>query len=409
MYLKLPYGKDFQIANLKGVEGVNILQTQRHLLPAVRKEELKTCIANSLRDIKVGDTVSIAVPDHTRPNIVKFVLPQIAEQLAKEGVREVRIYVGTGLHCPPTSAYLEELVPRRLKEYFAIQVLVHDARNKEKLAFLGKTSLGTPVWIMKEYLEAKTKIAISIVEAHQFAGFSGGAKAVAIGLAGESTINENHAKLVHPNARIGVLQGNPIREEIDEIGRMVGIDFLVNVVLNDKGYPAKLFCGAHPRSHVAACDFIKYVSGVPVQFLYDAVIVSPGGYPRDIDLYQAQKALAVAEVFCKAGGTIVLVAECPAGYGDDAYVKLLKGADSPETLMQNFSFSHFKVGPHKAYLLARTLSRYNVRIVSKLPADELRDLFFEPYTTLEDALNGLRKSERVLAIPNASQIVPVIY
>lgn len=186
-------------------------------------------------------------------------------------------------------------------------------------------------------------------------------------------------------------------------------DIKIRVFEKDKRtkIPAMLFCGSNPEAFRKACEFIKKLSGVKVEKLYDAVIVSPGGYPRDIDLYQAQKALSVAEAFCRPGGTIILTAECKAGYGENTYIKLLKDAESPEALINTFDFTHFKVGPHKAYLLARTLSRYEVRIVSSLPHEELKTIFFTPYQTLEEALRNIPESANVLVIPNSSQIIPL--
>jgi len=405
LQIELPYGRGFQKANV--VQKTDVLRTRRQELSAISKKELFALLESSLKELQLGKVIAIAVPDHTRPNITGAILPKIVELLSKEGVHEIRVCVGTGLHRAPTHNEMNDLIPAEVRNHAAVNIMVHDAMDDSKLVFLGYTSFKTPVWIMRNYYEAETKIALSLVEAHQFAGFSGGAKAVAVGLGGEKTISGNHSKLVQPNARMGVIQNNPVREEIDEIGTMVGIDLLINVMLNADGYPSKIFCGAHPTSHREACEFLKTLSGVEVEELYDVVIASPGGHPRDTDLYQAQKALPVAEAFCKPSGTIILVAECTTGYGEHEYVKLLKEADSPESLMENFDFSHFKVGPHKAYLLARTLSRYEVRMVSALPSDELENLFFIPRDNLEKAVEDLPHDARVMVISNTSQVIPV--
>ena len=405
MQIELPYGRGLQKANV--IQKTDVLRTQRQELPAISGSELFALLGSSLKELQLGKVVAIAIPDHTRPNITRVILPEIVELLLKNNVHEIRVCVGAGLHRAPTQNELNELIPAEVRTHADVNVVIHDAMDDSKLVFLGYTSFDTPVWIMRSYYEAETKIALSVVEAHQFAGFSGGAKAVAVGLAGEKTISGNHYKLVQPNAQMGRIQNNPVREEIDEIGNMVGIDLLINVVLNADGYPSKIFCGAHPTSHRETCDFLKTFSGVEVEELYDVVIASPGGHPRDIDLYQAQKALPVAEAFCKPGGTIILVAECATGYGEHEYVKLLKEADSPKSLMKNFDFSHFKVGPHKAYLLARTLSRYEVRMVSALSRSELENLFFIPRDNLEKAMEDLPHNARVLAISNTSQVIPV--
>lgn len=403
--ITLPFGNKTLSVDLK--QRAEITPTRRHDLPELSQNEIRKCIEMTVENLRAAKVVAVAIPDHTRPGITRWILPEMVEIFEDAGVEEIRLCVGTGLHNPPPNDEMYSLIHEKVRSHSLVKVYVHDAHAEDHLTFLGYTSFKTPVWIMKEYCEAEVKIAVSLVEAHQFAGFSGGAKAVAIGLGGEKTISANHSKLANPGVEMGKLDGNPVREEIEEIGNMVGIDFLINAVINDRGIPVTLFCGSNPEAFRKACEFIKRLSGVKVEKLYDAVIVSPGGYPRDIDLYQAQKALPVAEAFCKPGGTIILTAECKAGYGENTYVKLLKDAESPETLINTFDFSHFKAGPHKAYLLARTLSRYEVRIVSSLPHEELKATFFNPYQTLEEALKDIPESANVLVIPNSSQLIPL--
>lgn len=348
----------------------------------------------------------MAIPDQTRPNISEKILPFLVKVLLEKDAKEVRICIGTGLHRNPTEDEIRKLIPLHRNE--RIKVYINNALDKKSLSFLGHTRFGTPVWIMKHFAESDIKIAVSVVEEHQFAGFSGGAKAVAIGLGGEETISGNHSKMKFQRAKMGVIDGNPVREEIDEIGEMVGLDLLINSVLNEKKEIIGLFVGEHPHSHRMACEFVKKISGIPVKRLYDLVVVSPGGYPRDIDLYQSQKALAVAQEFCKPGGTIVLLAECSKGFGDEGgYVPVLERARSPEEVIENFDFSNFKVGPHKAFLIAQTLIKCRVKILSTLPAERLRNMFFEPIVNFEEAIKEIEPKSSVCVIPNASQIIPV--
>ncbi|MCD6551830.1 nickel-dependent lactate racemase, partial [Thermotoga sp.] len=374
MEIALPYGKGKIFPQIPDFAKVRLLESQRGGFPRMDELEVKESIEKAVKEYEIsGKTVSIAIPDQTRPNVSKYILPPLVETLLKKEAKEIRICVGTGLHRKATEKELEELVPIKKSR---VRVFIHDARKKETLTFIGKTSFSTPIWIMKYFAEADLKIVVSIVEEHQFAGFSGGAKGVAIGLGGEETVRGNHSKLTSPYAKMGLIEGNPVREEIDEVGNMVGLDLLINTVLNENKEIIKLFVGSHPSSHREACQFVKESSGVPVRDLYDIVIVSPGGYPRDIDLYQSQKALAVAQEFCKPGGKIILLAECSQGFGDEGnYVQILEKAPSPVFVLDNFDFSNFQVGPHKAFLLARTLSKHEVFIISSLPKETLRRMF----------------------------------
>jgi len=406
MKLKLPYGKGFE--SIEFSRPIDFLRTQTCKFKPITLQELFKHIEQSLKQLDIGKTVAIAVPDYTRPNITKLILPKMVDLLLQKNVYKIKICIGTGLHRPPVPAEISELIPETVREYRQTKIVIHEPIDRNKLKFLGYTTLQTPVWILKEYCETDTKLVLSLVEPHQFAGFSGGAKGVAIGLGGKQTIDSNHSKLLLPGSVTGKILDNPVRRDIDEIGNIVGIDLLVNVVLDETGSPLAIFCGSHPTSHRRACGLLRLLYGVKVKTLYDVVIVSAGGYPRDIDLYQSQKALPIAEAFCKPGGTIILLAECSKGYGDAEFVRTLKEAKSPESLVENFCIESFAVGPHKAYLLAKTLSRYKVVIVSSLPSNELKEMFFIPKSNLKEAVEDLPKSTKILVIPHASKYIPML-
>ncbi|PLV59159.1 nickel-dependent lactate racemase [Thermotoga sp. KOL6] len=405
MEIVLPYGKSEIILTFPKNLKIELLERQRGNFPRMDEKEVKEELEKAFKELHVsGKTVAVAIPDQTRPNISKDLLPPLVNILSRKKAKEIRICVGTGLHRSPSKEEITELIPIKSRE---IKILVHNADKRETLTFVGKTSFNTPVWIMKYFVESDLKIVLSLVEEHQFAGFSGGAKGVAIGLGGRETVSKNHSKLASPFAKIGVIKGNPVREEIDEIGNMVGLDLLINAVTNERKEIIKLFIGSHPESHRKACHFVKDISGMPIKKLYSAVIVSPGGYPRDIDLYQSQKALVVAQEFCKSGGKILLLAECSNGFGDEGgYVQILEKASSPEDVIKNFDFSNFKAGPHKAFLLARTLTKCKVFILSSLPGEKLRKMFFHPLENTREVLKIVSSEKEIAVIPNASQIIP---
>lgn len=396
--IKIPYG----VSNLKLERNVEVLNVRNNVRGNLGELETYEIIDKCLDSLNFKKSIGIAVPDLTRPGA--WIKP-FKSILSKLKGKELKVFIGSGLHEPPT---FEEIKDFLLKEKIEIDfdLLIHDARNKDMLSYLGKTMRGTPIWINSEYLKCDYKIAIGVVEPHQFAGFSGGAKSVAIGLSGEETISFNHSMMRDPLAVAGVIYGNPVREDIEEIGTKVGIEKLVNIVTDSNGEIVNIFCGSNPESHRKASEWIIKNSGYKVSNVYDVVITSPGGLPRDIDLYQAQKALIPAEFFCKEGGEIILVAECSRGFADEGYLEVLQRAASPEEIINTFDFKHFKVGPHKAFLLAKTLSKFKVKIFSKLNDKELKEIFFEPIKNIEAELSNY-EDKNILLIPSAIQVLPI--
>ncbi len=399
--VKIPYG----ISYLKVERNIETLNVRNNIQSSLNETEIDEIINTCFDSLNYdrGKSIGIAVPDLTRPGTWVKPFKSIVKKL-KEKNLNLKVFIGSGLHEPPTAQEVKNFL---FKEKIEIDfdLIIHDANDKNNLTYVGKTKRGTPVWINKSYLECGYKIAIGIVEPHQFAGFSGGSKAVAIGLGGEETISFNHSMMVDPLAVAGIIDGNPVREDIEEIGKMVGIDKLINVVMNSQGKIVKLFCGQNPDSHRNAAKWIIDTSGLKVSRLYDVVITSPGGLPRDIDLYQAQKALTPAEFFCKPGGEIILVAECSKGFADEGYLEILEEASSPKEVIDKFDFKHFKVGPHKAFLLAKTLSKFRVKIFSRLDPQEMKKIFFEPIESVEKSLENYEDKD-ILLIPNAIQVLP---
>ncbi|MGC9218026.1 MAG: nickel-dependent lactate racemase [Athalassotoga sp.] len=398
--VKIPYGISYLNVE-RNIETLNVRgDIQSNLNEAEIDHIINTCFGSLNYD--EDKPIGIAVPDLTRPGTWVKPFKSIVKNLKG---KKIKVFIGSGLHEPPT---FQEIKNFLFKEKIEIDfdLVIHDANDKNELAYVGKTKRGTPVWINKSYLKCGYKIAIGVVEPHQFAGFSGGSKAVAIGLGGEETISFNHSMMTDPFAVAGLIDGNPVREDIEEMGQMVGIDKLVNVVMDSNGKIFNIFCGSNPESHRKAAELITDISGYKVSRLYDVVITSPGGSPRDRDLYQAQKALIPAEFFCKEGGEIILVAECAEGFADEGYLEILERASSPKEVIDKFDFKHFKVGPHKAFLLAKTLSKFKVKIFSKLDPWEMKKIFFDPIDDIERSLENY-KDEDILLMPNAIQVLPV--
>jgi len=182
-----------------------------------------------------GDKAVIAVNDKTRPVPHHLLLPPLMEKLAQAGWqdKDVTFLIATGTHTPTPPEEFHLTLPDWVIQRYTIQS--HNCDQTEQLVYVGETSRKTPAWINKTYYNASLKISIGNIEPHHFAGFSGSAKSVSIGLTGRKTINHNHKYLVHPLAKIGNFETNPLRQDIEEIGNLVGLDFVLNIIMN----PAK--------------------------------------------------------------------------------------------------------------------------------------------------------------------------
>jgi nickel-dependent lactate racemase len=247
---------------------------------------------------------------------------------------------------------------------------------------------------------------------HWFAGFGGGKKALVPGVAGYETIRANHSLLLDPASVMGVLDGNPAAEDQLEAARLAGGDLLLNTVLDADGQILGVFAGEMDLAHRRACALAHSVYAGYDVIPADLVIASCGGWPKDIDLYQAQKSLENAALACRRGGVVILAAECVEGVGSKKYLEWAERYQGLPALEKAIR-EHFEVGGHKAYAMARLTDHCRVVLLSRLPADLVRRLGFTPAATPAEALALARRllpAGRVataIVMPCASLTVPM--
>jgi nickel-dependent lactate racemase len=351
-------------------------------------------------------SVAISVPDETRPTPTQVVLPPLLERIrsATSGASpsEIVVFIGRGLHPPSDTAATERVFPAEITR--GCRVVAHDARSAKMFDY-GRTSRGTPLRINAEYAAADMKLVIGQVDPHQFVGFTGGSKGVVIGCASAETIEKNHSLMFQPDALVGRLHGNPVREDLSEAGRIVGIDFAVNFVLDADKNVVHLSAGK-PDDVLETCAGVcAKVYGVGISEKFDIVVASCGGHPKDICLYQAQKGLNLASHALKPGGHMLLLAASPQGVGDDIYFDYVSLFASPEEVIQDFKSTGFRMGAHKAYLFGQTLVNYDVAVFSDLEPEVLRACHLraaDPATILEEWVSGFHGTPRVAVVPNAN-------
>jgi nickel-dependent lactate racemase len=249
------------------------------------------------------------------------------------------------------------------------------------------------------------------IEYHYFAGYSGGAKALMPGASSRAAIQANHSRMVQPEAAAGRLDGNPVRDDIDEVARFVPIDFIVNVVLDEHKNIIKSVAGDYLKAHRAGCSFLDEIYKLEIPKPADIVVVSAGGYPKDLNMYQAQKALDNAGHAVREGGIIVWIASCREGLGEKTFEKWMTGHERSEDMITDIRLN-FELGGHKAAAIAMVLKKARVLLVSELQPEFVRNLHLEPCATVPEALELAMQitgpGSKILAMPYGGSTLPII-
>ncbi|WP_461209838.1 nickel-dependent malate racemase, LarAH5 family [Desulfocurvus sp. DL9XJH121] len=373
-------------------------------------KSLKDCLANCeaarFEGLAAPKSVAIAVPDETRPFPTSELLPVLVDHVLSRwpelSAESITVHVGGGLHPPMDEEGLAQLVPPEIRR--GVKVVPHDAKN-DPLADLGVTSRGTPVQISKAYAEADLRLVMGQVDPHQFAGFTGGAKGVCVGLAGPEMIRRNHSMLIQERALPGVLADNPVRQDLNEAGDMVGIHLVVNVVNGPDKRPVWLGANTHRELLAEASKVCASVFGVELDAPYDIVIASCGGYPKDICLYQSQKGMFNAAMAAAPHGKILLLAACPQGIGDEAFEEYAAQFDSMEAMGEEFLNREFKVGAHKGYLFSCSTRGREVVLDTEMDPKALSRCHLasgSAQETLQRWTANLPEGARVAVVPHAN-------
>jgi nickel-dependent lactate racemase len=392
--------------------------------PALQNEnqEIRAALLKPIESDFLGEIVNsqsrvaLLVSDITRPVPNRKIVPLILNELKKGSIcaDKITIVVATGMHRSNTEAELELILGREVLK--KVKVVNHNAFDKENLIYVGETSKNTPFWVNKIVFDADVKILTGYIEPHEFAGFTGGRKSILPGVSGIATIDKNHGPemLNHPKARIGILDGNPIHEDMVEAAKMVGVDFIVNVVLNSRKKIAKVVAGDLIKAHLMGVKFYEQYGRVKAREAADIVVASVG-YPLDINLYQSVKSLVATEAFAKKNGVIILLAECVEGVGHHSFFECLKRSTSAEDMLENVD-KMVKMGMHVAeldhcYLLARILKKCKVIVVSSSPlvkeiSQNLIITTESPKEALNMALKWEGRSASITVLPHAPRIIP---
>jgi len=360
---------------------------------------------------KPGDRVAIVVDDKTRAAPSHLMVPPILRELERAGVREedVTIIFACGGHDVVTREEMGRLVGEEIIR--RVNAISHDCRAEDQV-YLGTTRFGTPVYVNRTFAEADVKILTGDVELHYFAGYGGGRKSVLPGVSAKETIERNHRMILQPNARAGVLEGNPVHEDMMEAARLAGVDFILNVVMNSRREVVRAFAGDLEKAFYEGVRLVDEMYKVPIHRRADIVVVSAGGYPFDINLYQAYKGIDAALNAVKRNGIIILTAECPEGYGNQTFYEWMSRFKGVKELERQIK-RKLAMGGHKAYFLRRALKRATIYLVSVMPDYYAVNVFgFRTAKAVNDAFNEALsqagRNAKVWVIPHGHSTLPVL-
>ena len=415
MQIKLAYAKGYQVCNVADENILNVLSPARtpkatpHGVTSV-SQALKTPIGSRrLRDIvKPKETIAIITSDITRPLPSHVLLPPLLSELEAAGVAmsDITVVFALGSHRGHTEAEMRKLVGEQV--FGRVRCVDHDPANCVRM---GVSRQGTPYDVFRPVAQARRRICLGNIEYHYFAGYSGGAKAIMPGVCTRDAIQANHSMMVRPEACAGRLDGNPVREDIEEVLSFCPVDFILNVVLDEHKEIAHIVCGDVLAAHHEGCAFLDGLYKIPIAAKADIVLVSPGGFPKDINLYQAQKALDNARHAVRDGGIIILCASCTEGLGEDVFERWMTTAASPHAMTVEIA-RHFELGGHKAAAIGMVMEKCRVFLVSDLPAGLAAGIFFTPFATLEGAYQAaqaaLGQIARVIVMPYGGSTLPTV-
>ncbi|MHA1506266.1 MAG: nickel-dependent lactate racemase [Candidatus Asgardarchaeia archaeon] len=415
MLVKIPYGKEKLEVDLP--EGTLVLEANFPKPKAegskIIEESMERPVGPSIFEhMKKGEKILIITTDATRATPNKEILPILLSKIFKSGVRrdDVKVLVANGLHSPMDEKQLEEFLGKEVLE--EVEVLNHDAYDEDSLVRLGRTSFGTPVVFNKEVMKSDFVIGLGMIEPHFFSGYSGGRKIILPGVSGAESIMKNHSfdMISHPNARYGVLDGNPIHEDMLEFLNFSKLDFIVNVVLDKERRVVGSFSGDPIKAHLSGVSFLNDFAMVKGEEV-DAVITSNGGYPLDRNLYQAVKGMATGEMLVREGGVIIILSECMDGIGHEEFYEIMCQGDEPEDVLDYIRENEPLPDQWQAQILARILKKADVVVVTKgVKGSKIEEMKMRHSSSFEEALEWafekVGKDARIAVVPDGPYVIP---
>ncbi len=418
MQVKLAYGRaglqvDVPDDPTTVVEPVYVpgLADERQAVTQALRQPIESPPLRSL--VQKDQQVAIAVCDITRAMPSSRVLPVLLQELSHVPAERIVILVATGTHRPNTEEELEGMLGRQIVQRY--RVVNHDSSDASTLTHLGETPDGIPIWLNRIWTESDIRITTGFVEPHFFAGFSGGPKLVAPGLAGLETVMHLHGPevIADPHSTWGEIENNPIHKAIRYIARLSQVSFSLDVTLNEDHQITAVFGGQQRAAHQAGCEFVRRTAMTEVRHPFEVVVTTNSGYPLDLNLYQAVKGMSAAARIVRPGGSIICAAECSDGIPSHGeYGKILVSADGPRQILEMIHTPGYACRDQwQAQLQAQIQLQARVYLkASYLSPNEIRAAHLEPVDNLETTIRErLRESgpeARLCVLPQGPQSIP---
>jgi len=384
--------------------------------PAELVERALAGCEQALSTFRPGDKVVIVTSDVTRPTGSEVYLPMLVERLNRAGIRDrdIEIVIALGIHRKQTEAEHRKIVGELCAR---IKVSDHDCDDPGALVYLGDTARGVPVEINRRAAEADRLILTGAVTFHYFAGFGGGRKSMLPGVSSRKSCMASHFALLnpeegsgrHPKAVTGNLEGNPVHEAMIEACAKRPPSFILNTVLGPDKKIAAVFAGDWLTAHLEGCRFYADAFSAPIAARADLVVVSCGGFPKDINLIQAHKSMEYAGRALKPGGVMILLAECRDGYGNATFFNWFSYPTCEE--LEAALRKRYEINGQTAWSVKEKAERFRIVLVSKLPAEEVRTMGMTPAGSLEHAMElaapMLPEDFTACVIPEGGTVLPV--
>ncbi len=374
---------------------------------AIVRTALDSC-RHIIKTFRPGERVVIITSDITRYTGSEVYLPLLVERLNAAGIRDenIEVIVALGIHRRQTPHEHEKIMGGI---HGRIRVSDHDCDDRGKLVLLGRTTAGIEVEVNRRAAEADRVILTGTIGFHYFAGFGGGRKSVLPGVASRKSCMASHFAVLNrgegsgrnPRAATGVLDGNPVHEAMVEACAMVAPAFMLNTVLSPDKRIVAAFAGDWREAHLAGCEYYAERFSYPIERTADLVVVSCGGFPKDINFVQAHKAMEYGSHAVRDGGVMILLAECRDGFGNATFFNWFRFRDLGEfeaELRRNY-----EINGQTAYSTLAKAQRFSVVLVSALPPEEVEIMGMTPARSLGEALE---RAEELLPFDYTAYVIP---
>ena len=417
----VPFGKEkikFELSD-EQVAGVLVSHAHEYKAPKSEEELVADALANPIGSPKLSElakgkkTCVIISSDHTRPVPSHVIMPQLLAELRKGNPDiDITILIATGMHRPTTQ---DELVAKYGKEIAEHEKFsIHVSRNDEDMVSIGTLPSGGECLINKLAANADLLISEGFIEPHFFAGMSGGRKSVLPGIASKITVLANHCSefIASPNARTGILKGNPIHEDMLYAAKAANLAFICNVVIDADKKVIAAFAGDREEAHYAGVDFEMKLAGVkPIPA--DIVITTNGGYPLDQNIYQSVKGMTAAEVTVKEGGVIIMLSKAADGHGGKYFHETFRDEKDLNRMMKTFMDRKPEetiIDQWQSQIFARVMLKARIVFVSSCDDKLVEELHMIPAHTMEEALEKAKamvdkEDYKVTVIPDGVSVI----